>query len=55
MKLKPLVLSKKKSVSNMAMFEALSTDLYVLSYPYESTNNNSGQEFLENPIILYFD
>ncbi len=55
MKLKPLVISKKKSVSNMAMFEALSTDLYVLSYPYESTNKNCGQEFLENPIILYFD
>ncbi|MEI6131784.1 MAG: nucleotidyltransferase [Bacillota bacterium] len=51
-RLKTLAESHKKSISNLAQVEMLSTDLYVLNYPKESTQKYSGQEFTTNPVIL---
>jgi len=52
MKLKPLVSHTKKSISELAFTEMLSTDLYVLLYPAQSSFKHAGQEFLNNPIIV---
>ncbi|MEI6601988.1 MAG: nucleotidyltransferase [Clostridia bacterium] len=52
MKLKPLVSHKQESISALARTEMLSTDLYVLLYPAQSSFKHAGQEFLNNPIIV---